>query len=1453
MKLAVTVTHPSSGRSSDVSFDVESSATIDSVVDHVSELLDIPVHERHLVFLAADQVDPSSSVQSTNVVDGAELAIGSPRPYLTRPFERLSGLRVVSGIGSGTVFYLSPGISVIGTDPECNLRVGDPLVPKFAAWVSTDETGTVTLIPARNSEVLVGGAAIDAATVLQPDVEIRIGNTIFELGHPQTSDAAITRSDAGPRLDYTRPPRLLPPERPSTFKLPTPPKESTRRSLSVISVLAPLALAGVMAVVLRQPGFLAFAVLSPVMLVVNFVSDRRNGRTSYRKQHADYIALKAQIEADADAALTRERVERRREGPDAAALLEIAVGLRSRLWERRRTDADYLNARIGVADLPSEVVLDDPEQLEHRRAVAQVASDVPAIVNLAKQGVVGIAGKSPAAQNLAAWMIGQIAVLQSPRDTSVYVLTDSRSAANWAWLRWLPHARPLSGQDTSVMVGNDAETLGRRVAELGQMIDARSRAGASGGPVSEPDVVVVVDGARRLRALPGLVRILKEGPGVGIYAVCIDADRRLLPEECTAVIVLGPTTADLFQQRSDDILGVRTDVLPTAWFSQVARALSPIVDINDDAAEGALPSSSRLVDVLRVDPPTENAIVTRWQAGGRTTEVVVGESLDGAFSFDLRRDGPHGLIAGTTGSGKSELLQTIVASLAVANRPDAMTFVLVDYKGGAAFKDCVDLPHTVGMVTDLDTHLVERALESLSAELRRREHLLAKAGAKDIEDYTELTDRSSGAQPLPRLLIVIDEFASMARELPDFVSGLVNIAQRGRSLGIHLILATQRPSGVISPEIRANTNLRIALRVTDAAESSDVIGAPDAAQISKNTPGRGYIRLGASALLPFQSGRVGGKRLTSGGTAAAPVWSTEIRWDGLGRPALEPPRVEQGQVDETDLQALVQVIRAANEQLGIPAQHEPWLPALGSEVLLDDINEFGLDDSAETGWSIRPIPFGVQDLPTLQEQRTAFLDLDTAGHLFIAGAPRSGRSQVLRTIAGAAARNASAADVHIYALDCGNGALIPLGDMPHTGAVVLRTQTERAQRLLIKLAQETVRRQEVLAASGFAGITEQRQSVPSHERLPHIILLIDRWEGFITTFGDLDAGAMVDQVTALLREGASLGIHLVIAGDRQLLSNRLATLVEDKLVLRLADRSDFTFAGLNPKKLPEVIGEGRAFVAESGVETQVALLTKDPAGQAQSAALVEIGRYSARRDEAVSRDRRPFRLDVLPKTLSFEDAWNLRGEGHGGLWAMVGVGGDELLAVGPRLDNGNGTFIVAGPPKSGKSTVLLTMIRSLVAQDASIVVLAPRNSPLRELAGTPGILGVITDAAVSAEMLDAYFPADGSGRVLVIDDGELMKDTVAKPWFQEFAKSCSDRGNALILGGTLGEVASGISGWQVDLKRARRGALLSPQSIGDGDLIGARLARSSLSDQVQPGRALVSVDGLTVSVQIPVA
>ena len=529
-------------------------------------------------------------------------------------------------------------------------------------------------------------------------------------------------------------------------------------------------------------------------------------------------------------------------------MLTIATRPRKRLWERRRGDPDYLLLRVGTAYLPSAVVLEDPARDGRQREVAFLIPDTPVTVPLAERGVLGVAGPGGIPRAIGRWLVGQAVTLHGPRDLRLCVLTDGSAEHDWDWVRWLPHARPAEGQNAHVLIGNDAESVAARVAELAALVAGRQQ--ASRGAVGEvrfaqADTLVVLDGARRLCSLPGVITLLREGPAVGIWALCLDAGERLLPAECQAVVAARPDGLRVQQAGAPTVGGVRPDQVSAGWAARLARGIAPIRNAGGEEAAG-VPESARLLDVLRLEPPAPGQIIARWRGGGQATVAVIGESADGPLSIDLRRDGPHGLVAGTTGSGKSELLQAIIASLAVTNRPDTMTFVLIDYQGGSAFGDCVRLPHTVGVITDLDAYLAERVLTSLTAELARREHLLAVAGATDIDDY--LAGRVLGvAASLPRLVLVIDEFAAMVRDLPDFVTGLVNIAQRGRSLGVHLILATQRPSVMVSADIRASTSLRIALRVTDPAESARVIDAPDAARISPHLPGRGYARLGQAA------------------------------------------------------------------------------------------------------------------------------------------------------------------------------------------------------------------------------------------------------------------------------------------------------------------------------------------------------------------------------------------------------------------------------------------------------------------------------------------------------------------------------------------------------------------------------------------------------------------------------
>ena len=667
---------------------------------------------------------------------------------------------------------------------------------------------------------------------------------------------------------------------------------------------------------------------------------------------------------------------------------------------------------------------------------------------------------------------------------------------------------------------------------------------------------------------------------------------------------------------------------------------------------------------------------------------------------------------------------------------------------------------------------------------------------------------------------------------------------------------------MVSADIRANTTLRIALRVTDPAESTDVIDAPDASRISRSTPGRAFVRLGAGALLPFQAGRVGGRAPGAVAVAVAgrPIWSCSSSWATTGdAPPVPPPDARAADDEVTDLVQLVAACAAAHHLRGGAHPHRPWLDALPEVVLLHEAGP-GLRPAvgghAPSSDVVPPLPFGLEDHPARQLQRAATFDLETQGHLFVVGAPRSGRSQVLRALAASIADLTSSADVHLYGVDCGSGALLPLTALPHTGAVAQRSEVDRVRRLLSRLVQETLRRQEELARHGHGGLAEQRRASPSEARMAHVVLMIDRWEGFTATLGELDHGEPVEQVTFLLREGAGVGVHVVLTGDRQLLIGRLGTMVEDKLVLRLADRSDYGLAGISPRSLPERVGDGRGFTAEEAVETQVALLVADPAAAAQGEALRSRGVRAAGRDRDVPASLRPFRLERLTGPVSFDEAWSRRPPPHGpgSMLALVGLGGDDMSAVGPDLASGAGTFLVAGPGRSGRSTVLVTMARSLLAQGVELLIVAPRASPLRELAGSPGVLAMVGTAALTPDDVAPWFD-DGPGRrVLMVDDAEKLRDCEAASWLTTFVSACAERGQAFVAGGSAAELALGFTGWHVDLRHGRCGALLSPQAPAEGDLIGAVVPRSSLSVRPRIGIAQVNVgDGVVQPVQVPLS
>jgi S-DNA-T family DNA segregation ATPase FtsK/SpoIIIE len=388
----------------------------------------------------------------------------------------------------------------------------------------------------------------------------------------------------------------------------------------------------------------------------------------------------------------------------------------------------------------------------------------------------------------------------------------------------------------------------------------------------------------------------------------------------------------------------------------------------------------------------------------------------------------------------------------------------------------------------------------------------------------------------------------------------------------------------------------------------------------------------------------------------------------------------------------------------------------------------------------------------------------------------------------------------------------------------------------------------LLGEQNVTDIGEQRASVSRLQRLPHLVLLIDRWDGFVASLGDRDGGALVDRVMRLAREGAALGIHLIISGDQTLLGGRMGSLTDRKIVLALADRGDFGLIGINPRTVPDHLPPGRCYRTPGGAEAQIALLDADPSGAAQAEALARVAAEARERDGELPEELQPFAVDVLPTHITWEAAWQLRQAGNAPGWALIGVGGDRLAAVGADLLDGTPAFLVGGPPRSGRSTALLSVARSCLATGIRVLVATPRPSPLSGLGGRDGVVAVAADVN-PAVLRDAI--AAGGPLAVLVDDAELLRDSAASSELSDIVRRMYPS-VAVVAAGDPDGLGTGFSGWQVEARRARRGLLLSPQNLADADLIGVRIARTAIGNPIEPGRGLLHLgDGQLLTVQVP--
>lgn len=943
-------------------------------------------------------------------------------------------LSCVAGPDAGGWTPLDERGVIVGREPGCDLRCADPELSRLHARISaTDQGIVVTDLDSTNGVRVDGLPSSNPASAVPMGTLIRLGGSVFRASF-DAEPAMLAVPDGAGHLLVARPARIAPqfdhPDRPA----PGPAPERGHRPIPLFAAGAGAAAGLVIAVVTGMWTFLLLAALGPLMMLASTFADRIGGRRSHRRAQADHRAALALEAEHLDAAIAADRTDAWDRFPDPATLARRAVGCGSRLWERRRGRPDFLLLSLGIGQRPGRLSRSDPPMV----------AEVPITVDLANVGVLGVAG---ACRPLVRHLLCQLAGLHSPVDVRLAVFSDADDLTR---CRDLPHT--AVGGALGALA--DPTTAAREVARL--------LSNSDGGVA-----VVVLDDAARWRRIPRMNELLVRAARIdqALVAICVSSSAAALPVECAAVAVVDRNLVRLAACSTAgeaEVAGVSPQYL-----DDLVGALASLVD--PDAPGAGLPRDLGFSSLLAPDGVAES-MARQWLRP--TASAVIGAAAGGPLMVDLERDGPHLLIAGTTGSGKSELLQTLITGLACAAPPDHTAFLLIDYKGGAAFGRLIGLPHTTGVITDLDESLGPRALISLQAEVRRREKLLADAGAVNLAAW-----RGHGAA-FPSLVIVVDEFATLSAERPEFLTGLLDVAQRGRSLGLHLILATQRPAGVLNAAMKANIGLRICLRVADDADSVDVVDTVQAARLTPNQPGRAVLRRSRSSTTVFQVARV---------SVPPSTGHRVLRRDGH-RPPVQ--RSESGRSDLDEVISCADRLSAATER-PLP----PWLPPL--PALFEPVE---------------PELIALVDRPHEQSQvgwRSPSLST------MVLGPPGSGRSTALRRIA----YSAASAGADLLLVDAGGG-LRDVACWPASRTHLTGEDVALVQRLVAKVAAELRLRAE------SAG--------------PPVVLLIDGWRLISGSLDALDYGATATAVADLAARGPTVGIRVVVSGDPDLEHHRMA-------------------------------------------------------------------------------------------------------------------------------------------------------------------------------------------------------------------------------------------------------------------------------------------------------------------------
>ncbi|MGL4339161.1 MAG: FtsK/SpoIIIE domain-containing protein [Rhodoglobus sp.] len=1425
-------------------------------------------------------LEPESPLAEAAIGSGSTISIvpaGIEIPRLTTT--PVAVLRVVSGPDAGSTFPLPLGIRYLGRDVSVSdVTLNDPLVSKRHARIDVFAQ-SIRLVDLNSAN----GLEVDGGLVTRIDLEngatVRVGDSVLQ-AVIQAPVRASTHHDSGP-VSFNRSPRVETRYPGKEYAGPKPPGDRDPTPFPWLALAIPILMAVVFVFVIgRGPEAIIFVAAAPLLMIGTWLTSRAQRKRKEKLQIQQFTERAAYLDSTLAAEVEVERRIRKQESPTTAETMAAASERGSLLWTRRPEHWQFLSLHLGMGVMRSRnsvtVAEDDAAQpvfLQRAEAIRDrycMITDVPVTENLFFSGALGIAGTRVAAADVARSAIVQLTGLHSPAEVVVAAVLSNAWTPEFEWLKWLPHTASPHSPISAVHLANSQATGDSLLSAIEELVTGRTTkasergaallefsalvAGASAGdgaevatppPSATPAILLLIsDDAPVDRAR--LVQLAESAANAGVYPIWISASQAELPAVARTFVDVGSDgrTATVGLVRlGTDVTDVVTEPVTRDQALNFARSLSSVVDggaLLRDASD--IPRTVSLLSLLGLDIATDPAVaVGRWRENdsihdrsGRPVtarragklRALVGQSGVDAMHLDLRTQGPHALVGGTTGSGKSEFLQAWVLGMAAEYSPDRVTFLFVDYKGGSAFADCVALPHCVGLVTDLSPHLVRRALTSLHAELHYRERLFNRKKAKDLLDLEKRGDPESP----PALVLVIDEFAALASEVPEFVDGVVDIAQRGRSLGIHLIMATQRPAGVIRDNLRANTNLRIALRMADDSDSVDVVGDKIAGTFDPSLPGRAIAKTGPGRLTSFQSAYAGG--WTSDTPTGTTVEVAELRfgaehiWEAPNQKIELPGAGEQGPTDQT---RLVTNLTAAAVSIGIPPPRRPWLDELAQAF---DLTKLRQRTDTE-------LVLGVSDLPRHQRQEEAYFRPDVEGNIVIYGAGGTGKTVTLRSIAAAAGITPRGGPIDVYGLDFGTGGLRMLETLPHVGSIVSGDDPERVIRLLRILKSLLDDRGQRYAAVNAGNIVDYRRNAQApHER--RILLLIDNFPSFRTEF---EVGASrapwYSCFQQLLSEGRGLGMHVAMTADRPgSVPTAVSSAFQRRVVHRLADDSQYMLLDMPSDVLSPTSPAGRAVI--DGVETQIAIVGGKSNVADQSKALIALAEAMSRNGRTSTEPVGTLATEFGPETLPASIAG----------MPVLGLSDDTLA---PMPFDPVGTFVLAGPPASGRSNALLWLIRSLDSALPQITrfYFGHARSSISTIAGWEATARTVEDATgLAKELIATMADPDQKGKIVVVIEqiGDFLS-SAADSSLVELIKAVKRSDHFLIADS---ESSGWGSSWPLlaEVKSGRTGLLLQPETIEGDTILKTSLPRITRSD-FPPGRGYFIARGKTSRVQLP--